>query len=107
MNPRSDEAIEALLRAQFDGPVPDEGFSARVMQVLPPRRRRVDWPLWAGIVAGVVTCWLSLVSAPLLQVGLSTWMGSELTAPVITSLLTVTGMSLLALWWGVAEADEH
>ena len=39
MNHEHDDAIEALLRTAFDGPVRDDGFSARVMQRLPPRRK--------------------------------------------------------------------
>ena len=34
MNHPHDEAIEALLRKEFDGPVSDEGFSERVMHRL-------------------------------------------------------------------------
>ncbi len=106
MNPRNDDAIDALLRAQFEGPVRDEGFSERVMQALPPRRRRVDWPLRAGIAAGVVACWLSLLSAPVLQAGWSAWASGRLTASAIALLLAVAAMSLLALGWSVAEGDE-
>lgn len=105
MNPH-DDAIDALLRAQFDGPVPDDGFSERVMQALPPRRRRIDWPLRAGIAAGVVACWLSLLSTPVLHAGWSAWTNRQLTTPALALLLAVAGMSLLALWWSVAEGDE-
>ena len=102
MNPRNDDAIDALLRAQFEGPVRDEGFSERVMQALPPRRRRVDWPVRAGIVA----CWASLLSAPLLREGWSAWASGRLTASAMALLLAIAGMSLLALWWSVAEGGE-
>jgi hypothetical protein len=102
-----DDAIEALLRKQFDGPVPNEGFSERVMQRLPPRRRRMAWPLWAGIFVGTGACWLSLSSAPLLRAGWRDWMGGELSAPAITLLLVIAGMSLLASWWSVTEADDR
>lgn len=106
MNRRHEDSIEALLRTQFDGPVPDDGFSERVMQALPPRRRRIDWPLRAGIAAGVVACWLSLLSARVLHAGWSAWTNHQLTAPAIALLLVAAGMSLLALWWSVAEGDE-
>ncbi len=105
MNP-NDDAIDALLRTQFDGPVADDGFSERVMQALPPRRRRSDWPLRAGIAAGVIACWFSLRSAPVLHAGWSAWVSHQLTAPAIALLLAIAGMSLLALWWSVAEAGE-
>ncbi len=105
MNP-NDDAIDALLRTHFDGPVADDGFSERVMQVLPPRRRRIDWPARAGIAAGAVTCWASLQSAPLLHTGWNAWTSGRLTLPAIAVLLAVAGMSLLALWWSVVEGDE-
>ena len=102
-----DDAIEALLRKQFDGPVRDDGFSERVMERLPPRRRRIAWPLWAGVVVGTGACWLSLSTAPLLHVGWRDLMGGELSAPAITLLLAIAGMSLLASWWSVTEADDR
>lgn len=107
MNHPHDDAIEALLRKQFDGPVPDDGFSEQVMQRLPPRRRRIAWPLWAGVLAGAGTCWMSLLSAPLVHVGWQDWSAGELTAPGIALLLAMVGMSLLASWWSMTEADNR
>jgi hypothetical protein len=34
-------------------------------------------------------------------------MGGELSAPAIALLLAIAGMSLLASWWSVAEADDR
>lgn len=107
MNHPHDDAIEALLRQQFDGPVPDDGFSGRVMQRLPPRRRRVAWPVWAGVVAGAGACWLSLLTSPLLHVGWRDWAGGEPSTSAIAWLLAVAGMSLLAMGWSMAEADDR
>jgi hypothetical protein len=107
MSHERDDAIEALLRKQFNGSVPDEGFSERVMQRLPSRRRRVDWPLWVGVLAGAAACWLSLLFSPLLHVGWRDWAGGELSAPAITLLLAVAGMSLLAFCWSMTEADDR
>jgi hypothetical protein len=104
--PRDDE-IEALLRSQFDGPLPDAGFSERVMQQLPARRRRVAWPLWAGVLAGVGACWWQLLSAPLLHAGWRDWSSGQLSVPAIILLTVVAGISLLASWWSVAEADNR
>ncbi|MGC1547513.1 MAG: hypothetical protein WA777_03215 [Rhodanobacter sp.] len=102
-----DDAIDALLRKQFDGPVADDGFSERVMQRLPPRRRRAVWPLWAGTLVGAGVCWLSLLPTPLLHVGWQDWMHGELSAPAIILLLAVAGLSLLAFCWAAMEADDH
>ena len=107
-HPQDDDEIEALLRKQFDGPLPDEGFSERVMQQLPARRRRrVAWPLWAGVIAGLGACWSLLLRAPLLHAGWRDWAVGEPSAPAIVLLLIAAGMSLLATWWCLAEADSR
>lgn len=105
MNHSEDYEIDALLRTQFDGAVQDDGFSDCVMQQLPPRRRRTAWPVLAGILAGIATCWLSLLSTPLLQDGWQNWISGELSAPAITLMTMIAGMSLLALWWATMEAE--
>lgn len=103
MSELDDQAIEALLREQFEGPVRDDGFGDRVMQHLPPRRRRVTWPLWAGLLVGVVACWLGLLDAPLLRVGWGDWVRADWSVPACAMLLVVAAISLLALCWGVDE----
>ena len=106
MSQQHDDAIEALLRRQFDGPVSDDGFSDRVMRQLPPRRRRMAWPLWAGVVMGAGACWMTLSFSPLLQAGWRNWMSGELSPSAIALLLAIAGMSALASWWGLAESAD-
>lgn len=105
MNEPTDDAIEALLRKRFEGPVRDEGFSDRVMQRLPPRRRHAAWPLWAGVLTGIVACWLGLLRAPILDAGWNDWVHADWSVPAFAVLLVIAGMSLLALWWSVSEAE--
>jgi hypothetical protein len=107
MNKVDDDAIEALLRREFEGPVADEGFSDRTMRQLPPRRRRKAWALWAGILVGTVACWLSLLSTPLPNTGWRDWMNGDMSPSAITLLVAIASMSLLACWWGAMEADDH
>ncbi|HET7161602.1 MAG TPA: hypothetical protein VFI32_02915 [Rhodanobacteraceae bacterium] len=107
MNQSQDDAIEALLRTQFDGPVLDEGFSRQVMQRLPQRRRRVTWPLWGGVLAGVGACWAALLFSPLLRVGWTDWASGHWSAAAITLSLAMLGMAMLAFAWGVTEADDR
>ena len=107
MNNPDDDAIEALLRKQFEGHVPDDGFSARVMQRLPSHRSRTTWPLWVGLLVGAGVCAWSLLSSPLLQAGWRDWMASELSVPAIVLLIPVAGLSLLALLWAVMEIEDH
>jgi hypothetical protein len=103
----SEDAVEALLLEQFGGPVPDDGFCDSVMQQLPQRRRRQMWPLVMGVVAGAGACWLSLASAPVLRIGWRDWLSGEMSTPAIVLLLTMASISLLALLWTVAEADDR
>ena len=107
MNHEHDDAIEALLRTAFDGPVRDDGFSARVMQRLPPRRRRVAWPSLAGVLAGAAACWLTLLFSPLLQAGWRDWIGGDFSQSAIALLLATAGLSLMTAWWSIAEADDR
>jgi hypothetical protein len=106
MNPPDDDAIEALLRKQFQGPVSDAGFTARVMQRLPSQRRRTTWPSWVGLLAGAGVCAWSLQSSPLLLAGWRDWVGSELSVAAITLMVAGASLALMALLWAVMEADE-
>jgi hypothetical protein len=103
MNEPLDDEIDVLLRRQFTGPIADEGFSARIMHSLPPRRRRIAWPIWLGIMMGVVVCWLSVGDSPLLQTGWSDWSSGVLSMQTIGMWLVMSALSLLALGWGLAE----
>ncbi len=99
-----DDILDALLRQQFEGPVADDGFSERVMRHLPPRRRRVAWPLWLGVLAGIAACWTCLAHAPLLHLGWRDWMAGELSPSVIGTWLAMAALSVLALGWGLMES---
>jgi hypothetical protein len=106
MNPIHDGDIDALLRQAFDGSVPDDGFSDRVMRQLPPRSRPVAWPLLAGVLAGVVLCALSLVASPLWHAGWQGWLIGQWSSSTLILLAVMAAMSLLALGWSLAEADH-
>lgn len=107
MNDLDDEHdLDALLRDQFDGPVPDDGFADRVMQRARPRRR-VAWPVAAGLVAGIAACWLSLLPTSVLQAGWRDWGHGQPSASAIAFLAVAAGMSLLACWWTAMEPDER
>lgn len=107
MNELHDDAIEALLRTHFEGPVADAGFSDRVMRSLPPRRRRNMWPPCLGVLAGMAACLWSLKASPLLQAGWRAWLGGELSVPVFGMWLMIAAMSWLALGWGLAESGNR
>lgn len=106
MNTTNDD-IDALLRRSFDGPVPDAGFCNRVMRQLPCRRRPSAWPLAAGLLAGAVLCSLCVFTSPLWHAAWHQWGLGECSSSTLIMLSIMAGMSLLALGWTVAEADDH
>ncbi|WMJ69429.1 hypothetical protein [Stenotrophomonas sp. 24(2023)] len=97
--------IDALLRGQFAGPVADEGFSARVMQHLPPRRR-TRWPLWAGAGLGVLACAVTLARAPLLRAGWGDWLAGAPSPAGAATWAIALAVAALVMAWGLAEARE-
>jgi hypothetical protein len=107
MNPQHEDDIDALLRQSFDGPAPDAGFCDRVMQQLPPRRRPFAWPLAAGVMIGAVLCSLSLFTSPLWHAAWHGWLTGQWSGSSIVMLSTMAGLSVLALGWTLAEADDH
>ncbi len=107
MNDDVEDAIDALLRKQFEGPVLADGFCDHVMQQLPVRRRLYRWPLATGTLTGVAMCWFSLWAAPITYIGWRDWLSGELSAPAITLFLSMMCLALLALAWSIAEADDQ
>lgn len=105
MSETANDSIDTMLHQQFDGPVPDAGFTQRVMNRLPPRWRRVAWPLWLGVLAGIVACWIALLRSPLLQTGFRTWSAGQWSASTVLALVAVVGMIGLAAVWSIAEAN--
>lgn len=106
-NDPHDDAIEALLRQQFTGAVPDDGFCERVMRRLPLRRRRRAWPVWVGMLAGGALGGASLLPLPLLRTGWQDWWQGDWSAPAIALLSAIAGMSLLALGWAWVELHDR
>ena len=106
MNPIHDDDIDALLRQSFEGPAPDAGFCDRVMQQLPSRRRSA-WPLAAGVLVGAILCSLSLFTSPLWRAAWHEWRVGEWSTSTVVMLSMMAAMSLLALGWSLAEADDH
>ena len=91
-----EDVYDAMLREDFEGPVPDGGFCDRVMDRLPARRRQINWPTVAGTVAGLATCGGSLW-----------WLSGDLSASVIGLFISTGSVAILALAWAIAEADDR
>lgn len=107
MNYQSNDNIHVLLQKSFGGPVPDDGFSERVMLALPTRHSRPRWLLPAAIAAGMVSCWLTLGSTSIVRLATSDWFNGHLSPTIIVLLATIVGMALLAAWWAMSEADAR
>ena len=100
MNEPHDDPIDLLLRQHFDGPVPDAGFSDRVMQRL-PARRPARWPLWSGAVIGAIAFSLSLATTPLVQAAWRDWLAGHFSPAVGGLWLAMGGVAWLAVGWGL------
>jgi hypothetical protein len=101
-----DDAVERLIRKSIEGPTAENGFTDRVMERLPSRRRG-GWPKMAGIVAGIGACWPILASAPLLESWWHDWTRGEVSASAIALLLVIACVSLATAWWTLAEGDSR
>ncbi|MGD9583674.1 MAG: hypothetical protein AB7V26_08440 [Lysobacterales bacterium] len=99
----SDETLDALLRRDFEGAVVDDGFSARVMRALPPRRRSRPWLLPGAVLAGGLLAWLALLPSPLLQLVAREWQGGGFTAASIGVCLLLLVVSVLGCGWALDE----
>lgn len=107
MNDKIDDAIDRLLRDSAPDPVVDEGFCAVLIERLPPRRPRANWPLAFGVAVGALACWFSMRSAQVALAGWHDWLSGDLTSTALVLLASVAGLSLLALAWTLAEAQEQ
>ena len=105
MNEEIEDVFDIRLPERIEGPVPDGGFSDRLMDRLPARRRHISWPMPAGIAAGLASCGFSLWSAPVTHIGWRDWLSGELSA--IGLFILMASMAILALAWTAAEADDR
>lgn len=103
MNETADKDLDAWLRREFEGPVADDGFAARVMQVLPPRPRRRAWPLPAATMAGALLAWLTLAPSALAELGAREWLAADLGAGSAPLLALLLGVVLLGCAWALEE----
>ena len=100
----SDQKLDDLLRSNFTGAVPDQGFSARVTRALPARQRRRPWLLPAAALAGGLLTWLVLLPAPLFEQAAREWLTGTIGAPSAIVGALVLGVSLLGLGWALEES---
>lgn len=109
LNSAEDAALESLLRRRSE-PLPDDGFSARVMAALPerravaPRNRRLIWCLVGG-AAGLITAlvggpWWHSLGGTLGQIdGAIGEIVRGFSDPLIMGALCVVAVSLVYVYW--------
>ena len=100
----SDQKLDDLLRSNFKGAVPDQGFSARVTRALPTRQRRRPWLLPSAALAGGLLTWLALLPAPLWHQVTQEWLTGTIGAPSAIVGALMLGVSLLGVGWALEEA---
>ncbi len=104
---QDEAALEAwLAQARLD-PVPDEGFSAALMQRLPDPgryRRRFKAPLWGAGLGGGLLVW-QWVGTGLLSQALAGGAQGQLTPQLGAVLACVLGLSAAVCAWVWSERD--
>ena len=104
MNEIPNEHIDDLLRRHFTGPVPDDGFSARVARALPERRRSRPWLLPVAALSGSLVAWLSMLPSSLLQEVAREGIDAGFGATTVTLGVLLLGISLLGCSWALEES---
>lgn len=98
-----DRKLDDLLRTSFDGPVADDGFSARVMQALPPRREHRRWLVPGAAAAGSLIAWLALMPSPLWRQVAQEWLAGNPGGATLGVAALVFGLGLVACAWSLEE----
>jgi hypothetical protein len=99
----TDPKLDALLRRQFPGAVADEGFTTRVMGVLPPRRQPKPWLLPAAAVAGSALAWLALMPSPIWRHAVREWLQGDFGAASAGIGVLLLAMTLASCAWSLEE----
>lgn len=104
MDERTDRALDALLRKGFPGELADDGFSARVMRALPPRRRQRPWLLPAAALAGGLLAWLAVLPAQAWQDIAREWLARDIGPVTVGTGALLLVVSMLGCAWALDEA---
>jgi hypothetical protein len=99
----TDPKLDALLRRQFPGAVADDGFTARVMGALPPRRQPRTWLLPAAAVAGSGLAWLALMPSPVWQHAAREWLQGDFGAATAGIGVLLLAVTLASCAWSLEE----
>ena len=98
----SDAALDAALRRSFEGPVADEGFSTRVMQVLPARRRRLGW-LPGMTLLGAALTGITLAPSSMWGAVTAEWQSGAFGTASAAACVLLLAMSLLSCGWALDD----
>src|SRR5690606_23473741 len=101
INHASDQKLDDLLRRQFPGAVADDGFSARVMRALPPRRQPRLWLLPSAAVAGSLLAWLALMPSPVWQQIAQEWSADDFGAASVGMGVLLLAVTMVSCAWAL------
>lgn len=101
MTELSDEKLDELLRRSFADAPADDGFSARVMRALPPRRQPLLLPI--AVLAGALLACLAILPSPLLRQATSQWLAGDIGASAALVCALLLGVTLLGCAWALEE----
>lgn len=99
----SERNLDALLRSRFPGPVPDDGFSERVMRAL-PRNRQPRIPLLPlSAAAGTVLAWFALLPSPIWRQVVQEWLAGSIGFATVGISALLLGMAIVSCAWSLEE----
>jgi hypothetical protein len=99
----SDQQLDELLRRRFSGAVADDGFSARVMRAVPPRRQARPWLLPGAAVVGTLMAWLALMPSPVWQQVAQEWLAGDFGAATVGIGVLLFGVTMVSCAWSLDE----
>ena len=103
MTDLDDQKLDDLLRRQFPGAVADDGFTARVMRALPPRRQPRSCLVPGAAVAGSLLAWLALMPSPVWQQAAREWLAGDPGAATAGIAVLLLAMTLAGCAWSLEE----
>lgn len=105
MNEPLEHEFDERLRREFEAAVADDGFTARVMQALPPRPRQGNWRLTAAALAGSLLSWLTLAPSALVERVTVEWLAADPGPHSAIVLALLVGMGALGCAWALEEGS--
>lgn len=103
-NDASEQRLDELLRRHAPVAVADDGFAARVIRALPPRRQPRPWLLPFATVAGSLLACVALMPSPVWRQIAQEWLAGDFGAASVGVSVLLLGLSGFSCAWALEES---